>query len=442
MAQAAHVRGFEALETGRGAHCATSSLRSLVRHYTGDAALVPSEALLFGLGGALSFWTADSSQRVPPPAGHFYFLGWAFTFMHTSIRALGLDVATFAYDQHGDADGDRDNNDDAWAFVRDAIVHHNTPVLVCTDTYYLWYMARGERFPGHQCIVVGYDDNAHAPFSVLAAEADPDPAAPGAHAAEGPGEAAAAAAPPSTTLHHGCAYIVEHDEEGELPVARADLERARNPPEGDYGSRNNALYLRSGTLRPRWQLIELALRELVQVALRMVQGRVDRADVQEYIDLGFVHAGLPGLATFVDQFSGWRRVLETPGTSRDSDDAGASPGYLRKCLLVCAQNIAKNGSGGAFFRNTFVSLLQELQSEVGPQRMPDRFIGLAQRSARAWDVVGNQCAILARTAGNDASAWDRAEEALQVILASERELFTAIVDAQAVLVGDSALARL
>ena len=131
-----------------GEHCASTALRNLLAHQGTEL----SEAMVFGLSSGLGFYYVKSDGLSPTRMFH----GRSISLESDFGRNTGVPLV------------DRAEPDDqrAWLAVRERI-DRGRPVMVSTDTFYLPYHKTTSHFPGHRCVVVGYDE---ASESVLIAD--------------------------------------------------------------------------------------------------------------------------------------------------------------------------------------------------------------------------------------------------------------------------------
>jgi hypothetical protein len=131
-----------------GEHCASTALRNLLAHQGTEL----SEAMIFGLSSGLGFYYIQNDAMSPTRMFH----GRSISLEGDFGRNTGVPLV------------DREEPDDerAWQAVRERI-DRDLPVMVSTDTFYLGYHKTTSHFPGHRCVVVGYDD---ATRSVLIAD--------------------------------------------------------------------------------------------------------------------------------------------------------------------------------------------------------------------------------------------------------------------------------
>jgi hypothetical protein len=122
-----------------GEHCASTALRNILAHGGTDL----SEGMIFGLASGLGFlYFADEGMS---PSRMFH--GRTATLEND----FGLNTGVALVDRIEASD------DVAWQTLR-ASIERGQPVMVSTDTFYLGYQNTTSHFPGHRCVVVGYDD--------------------------------------------------------------------------------------------------------------------------------------------------------------------------------------------------------------------------------------------------------------------------------------------
>jgi hypothetical protein len=128
-----------------GEHCASTALRNVMAHH----GLELSEGFVFGLASGLGFLYLRNDALSPTRMFH----GRTASLESDFGRNTGIPLV------------DRPEPDDerAWAAVRDRI-DRGVPVMVSTDTFYLGYQNTTSHFPGHRCVVVGYDDASETVF--------------------------------------------------------------------------------------------------------------------------------------------------------------------------------------------------------------------------------------------------------------------------------------
>jgi len=356
-----------------GAHCATSALRDLLQFH-GAPADIANEAVLAGAASALAFVAIrydallgeEEDGRGDEPA----LPSKAANFFCTgwSISFLGDLIATLGLDVECGAAPDDDNV--AWAAVRDRVAS-GRPVLVEGDTYYLWYKPR-DHFPSHLFVVFGYDEDA------------------------------------------GVALVAERDFARPLEVPLTDLALARSPPDFPQLRRNTWIDVRSG--RVDAPVTPALLRALHRTSRRMLTGDVDEATpgFQAARDAGFIWTGLPGFAAFRAALPLWRRQL-------------AGPRLRARCQYI-ASLVLRAGSGGAFFRNTFVAFLRDLVSRAGLLWVTPADVQQAQAAAAAWDGVGTTLEQIAvafdPTHATADGLWLQLDALLGRAYANELALFT------------------
>jgi hypothetical protein len=122
-----------------GEHCASTALRNLLAHH----GIELSEAMVFGLASGLGFYYLHDDGISPTRMFHGRTLSLENDF--------GLNTGASLEDRPEPDDGR------AMQLLRDS-VDRGEPVMISTDTFYLGYHRTTSHFPGHRCVVVGYDD--------------------------------------------------------------------------------------------------------------------------------------------------------------------------------------------------------------------------------------------------------------------------------------------
>lgn len=122
-----------------GEHCASTALRNILAHQGTKL----SEGMVFGLASGLGFFYVASDAVSPTRMFH----GRTATLEDDLGRNTGLPIV----------DRPLEDDDEAFRLLRERI-DAGQPVMVSTDTFYLGYHATSSHFPGHRCVVVGYDD--------------------------------------------------------------------------------------------------------------------------------------------------------------------------------------------------------------------------------------------------------------------------------------------
>jgi hypothetical protein len=123
-----------------GEHCASTALRNVLAH----GGMQLSEGMIFGLASGLGFYYLRSDDMSPTRMFHGRTLALEADFGRNTGIAL---------EDRKEPDDDR-----AFALLRERI-DRGEPVMVSTDTFYLGYHNTTSHFPGHRCVVVGYDDD-------------------------------------------------------------------------------------------------------------------------------------------------------------------------------------------------------------------------------------------------------------------------------------------
>jgi hypothetical protein len=123
-----------------GEHCASTALRNLLVHQGTEL----SEGMIFGLASGLGFFYLRGEMS---PSRMFH--GRTMSLENDFGLNTGVPLVDRVEPDAGSA----------WQAVRDSI-DNGVPVMVSTDTFYLGYHHTTSHFPGHRCVVVGYDDDA------------------------------------------------------------------------------------------------------------------------------------------------------------------------------------------------------------------------------------------------------------------------------------------
>lgn len=122
-----------------GEHCASTALRNLLSHRGTEF----SEGMIFGLASGLGFFYLRSDEMSPTRMFH----GRTPTLESDFGTNTGLDFV----------DRLEPDDDEAWRLLRERL-RAGEPVMLSTDTFYLGYHHTTSHFPGHRCVVVGFDD--------------------------------------------------------------------------------------------------------------------------------------------------------------------------------------------------------------------------------------------------------------------------------------------
>lgn len=128
-----------------GEHCASTALRNLLAHDGTDL----SEGMVFGLASGLGFLYFSGTELSPSRMFH----GRTATLENDFGSNTGVDLV----------DRVEPSDDVAWKTLRESL-DRGRPVMVSTDTFYLGYQNTSSHFPGHRCVVVGYDDESETIF--------------------------------------------------------------------------------------------------------------------------------------------------------------------------------------------------------------------------------------------------------------------------------------
>jgi hypothetical protein len=214
-----------------GEHCASTALRNLLAHH----GTTLSEGMIFGLASGLGFYYLKSDVTSPTRMFH----GRTASLESDFGRNTGVPL-----DDRPEPDDER-----AWQALRDRI-DRGQPVLISTDTFYLGYQQTKSHFPGHRCVVVGYDDASR------------------------------------------CALIADRKFETYQRCSFDELRRARNAP--DYPISCNNQF---GDLRGEMKLGR-PLAEAIRVAIaRNARGMLEPE--------GVLPAGIPALRSLAAEFPDW-----------------------------------------------------------------------------------------------------------------------------------------
>jgi hypothetical protein len=225
-----------------GEHCASTALRNLLAHHGTEL----SEGMVFGLASGAGFFYLRQDELSPTRMFH----GRSLDLEQAFAENCGLPLV------------DRIEPDDevAWQALR-ASVDAGQPVMVSTDTFYLGYHATTSHFPGHRCVVVGYDDESE------------------------------------------CVYIADRKFEDYQVCSYSELRRARNAP--DYpASSHNQYGAVSGPLRLGRPLDEAIPVALVRNARAMLEP--DSA----------LPAGIPAMRTLAADLAGWKDLPDWSWAAR------------------------------------------------------------------------------------------------------------------------------
>jgi len=128
-----------------GEHCASTALRNILAHRGLDL----SEGMIFGLASGLGFAYLRDDSLSPTRIFH----GRTMTLESDLGPNTGIDLT----------DRPEPDDDRAWQILRERI-DDGEPVMLSTDTFYLGYHNTTSHFPGHRCVVVGYDDASRTVF--------------------------------------------------------------------------------------------------------------------------------------------------------------------------------------------------------------------------------------------------------------------------------------
>ncbi len=128
-----------------GEHCASTALRNVLGHH----GIELSEPMVFGLASGLGFFYLDFEGASPSRLFHGR--------SSTLESDFGLNTGVPLRDRV------EPDDDTAWHILRDYL-ERGVPVMVSTDTFHLGYHHTSSHFPGHRCVVVGYDDASRVVF--------------------------------------------------------------------------------------------------------------------------------------------------------------------------------------------------------------------------------------------------------------------------------------
>ena len=225
-----------------GEHCASTALRNLLSHHGVEL----SEPMIFGLASGLGFYYLQVESLSPSRMFH----GRTASLESDFGRNTGIPFS------------DRSEPDDerAWQAVRERI-DRGRPVMVSTDTYYLGYHRTTSHFPGHRCVVVGYDDASQT------------------------------------------ALIADRKFEGIQRCAYEDLRRARNAPDHPISCEN-----RYGDFEGEPKL-GLSLDEAIRTALRRTACGMLEPDED-------LPAGIPALRALASDFADWANAEDWSWAAR------------------------------------------------------------------------------------------------------------------------------
>ena len=224
-----------------GEHCASTALRNLLAHQGTEL----SEGMIFGLASGLGFFYLKGGLS---PSRMFHG-------RTVSLEGdFGLNTGVPLVDRV-EPDADR-----AWQAVRESI-DRGLPVMVSTDTFYLGYQNTTSHFPGHRCVVVGYDD---ASQRVWIADR-------------------------KFEAHQVCSY--------------QELAHARNAP--DYPMTCNNQY---GVLEGK-----MALDRPLDVAIRSALARNAKEMLEPSLEMA---CGIPAMRTLAAEFSQWSEIEDWSWAAR------------------------------------------------------------------------------------------------------------------------------
>ncbi|WP_284533832.1 BtrH N-terminal domain-containing protein [Nocardioides sp. T2.26MG-1] len=132
-------------------HCGSGALRDLMEWAGLGWDEVPSEALVFGMGGGLGF----TYLRVPDLTPPIYFVGRSSDLEVDLLARLGAEV-----DVRG-----TDDPEAGWGWVRREL-QQGRPVLMWADIAELPYLNVRLQMSRHDIVVIGYDDDTETAFVV------------------------------------------------------------------------------------------------------------------------------------------------------------------------------------------------------------------------------------------------------------------------------------
>jgi hypothetical protein len=248
----------------------------------------------------------------------------------------------------------------AWDVVRRE-VNEGRPTMLSGDAFYLDYRDFRVHFPSHRYVLLGYDDERQR--ALVADRIVPDV--------------------------QECSYEA--------------LALSRNPPVAI--STHNLWGKFHGTSVAR-SVPDAVVHALKKSAGRMLGTDTSQRDILRMLnrlESTEISSGLAALRTWYDTLPGWR----------DRADA-------RGLATYSSNTIEKYGTGGANFRILYAGFLRRAH-EVVPEIVSDRVVGLMERSAESWLVLGtNLKAIAAGAVGDE---WQFAHSALGEVVAAETELF-------------------
>jgi hypothetical protein len=264
-----------------GEHCASTALRNILAH----AGTPLSEGMIFGLSSGLGFFYLRSDALSPTRMFH----GRTVTLESDFGRNTGVPL------------DDRIEPDDAvaWQSLRERVAA-GRPVMVSTDTFYLGYHATTSHFPGHRCVVVGYDDASEKVFIADRKFSD----------------------------YQVCSF--------------EELRHARNAP--DYpASSQNQFGDATGPLR-----LDRPLEEIIPVALARNARAMLAPEIQTTGAMaGELRGGIPAMRELARELPGWKDLEDWSWASRF--------GY---------QVVVKRGAAGTFFRSLLADFLRESAPRV------------------------------------------------------------------------------
>jgi len=138
------ARTIEGFRHQTGEHCASTAIRNVLRFH----GIALSEAMVFGLASGLGFFYLKE-------------LGSPSRMFHGRTVSLEIDF----HDNLAIPFEERAVEDDDQAFRElKAKLDAGEPVMISTDTFYLGYQKTSSHFPGHRCVVVGYEEASESIF--------------------------------------------------------------------------------------------------------------------------------------------------------------------------------------------------------------------------------------------------------------------------------------
>lgn len=284
-----------------GGHCGSGALRDLL-HWAGlgwdslPGDGVPSEGLVFGLGGGLSFMYTRYPGLTPP----IYLVGRNGDMELDFCRRLGIETRR----------QQTEDPDEAWCWVKDEI-DAGHPVMVWCDIAELPYLRVRLSNTRHDVVVIGYDDDRNSVF------------------------------------------IVDNDRE-EVQDVPMDAFRRAHGSHGFPGPNRFATYpMRFPTRLP--DLLACA-REAAASAARVLGGEDALLfDVSTLPEDSLVASGVEGVKTFADDVASWSHRLdpdELTAAVRSLpvfvEKAGTGGGFFRRLEASFCRDVAQATGDTAF----------------------------------------------------------------------------------------------